>query len=217
MSAGPTLNSRLRVLVAKTYRAEKLYSSIRNNKGQQLSSSSALSEMANDIRAREWQRSHYELRTALNEILSLGNSSAVTEHIIELRRRFAEKCEENLAAIEKGKELLIETAKRQEFSQIFRNSAELIRCKARAQADKLIVEELTSVLDSSVKNAAPKSPRPEMFRSLVCDIEVAGGASEDRDAHQAGLKEEPRVALACSNVIPLSRSAAGGGGRRPRR
>ena len=198
MSAAPTLNSRLRVLVAKTFRAEKLYSSIRNAQGEKLSSPTVLTQMANDIRAKEWQRSHYQLRVSLNDILAQGGSAQATEELIQLRQRFSQRADESLEALETGTQALVEDARRHEFAHIFKISIELIRHKARAQANKVVVDELNAVLDASGKQGATRqttgtvpSLKDVSLPELPSDLEA---------------NEQPR-----NNVIPLRRRAANGG------
>ena len=113
MASERTLNSRLRVLVAKTFRAEKLYGAIRN-KNDSLITAATLSEIANDIRAQEWQRSHFRLRSALNDALSLPNSQLVAEEVEKLQNHFASITRESTGIVEKGSAALIEDTQRQE-------------------------------------------------------------------------------------------------------
>ena len=152
MSSNPTLHSRLRVLVAKAFRAEKLYSTVNSSRAERLTNMASLAEAASDIRAREWQRSHYQLRTVLNDLLSLGNSSAIVKEVTILRDQFLHRANENLRLVEKGAEELVETAKRHEFAHIFKISVELIRHKAQSQACRVIADELGSVLEASNVN-----------------------------------------------------------------
>ncbi len=154
MTVPPTLNSKLRVLVAKTYRAEKLYSSIRNQRSEKATNMGALAEMANDVRSREWERSHYQLRIVLNEVIGLGTNSAIIAEILQLRERFYLAANESNAALKSGTETLVENIKRQEFAHIFKLSLELVRHKARAQASKVIIDELSAVLDTTGNSAA---------------------------------------------------------------
>ena len=91
MAENQTLHSRLRVLVAKTYRAEKLFASIRNTSDVRSLNFSFISDLANDLRSREWQNAHHELRERLNHILALGAGSVVIEKIEVLREEFLAK------------------------------------------------------------------------------------------------------------------------------
>ena len=197
MAAASTLNSRLRVLVAKTFRAEKLYNSIPNAQSERLTNVSALAQSANDIRAKEWQRTHYQLRVALNEVLNEGNSSTLVENIVALRERFHARAEESADAVELGVESITDTAARHEFAHIFRLSVDMIRHKARAQASRIVTEELTAVLESSGRSLNPEEALKRLEQHEV-----------DRQA--AKEVETPMP----SNVIPLRRRfAAGGRGR----
>lgn len=194
MSSGPTLHSRLRVLVAKAFRAEKLYSSVNNSKSDRLTNIAVLSEAASEIRAKEWQRSHYQLRTAINEILTLGSNALIAEQVAELRDRFLAKAKESAAAVERGADELVETARRHEFAHIFKISLELIRLKAQAQACKVVADELASILDVSGRQVLPKSIEGE---STLADEQALNALS--------AIEAESR-----SNVIPLKKRFAFG-------
>ena len=197
MSASATLNSRLRVLVAKTFRAEKLYSSIRNTKRDTSVALSSVSEAANELRAKEWQKSHYELRLALNEILNLGTTSEQSKHLLMLRERFANRVEESAAGIEKAVDSLSETANRQEFAHVLKLSLELIRLKACAQSNKVIAEELTALLSKSGRTT-----------------DASGIDPADLDKISIRESSESPQELP-ANVISLAkRRAAGGSGSR---
>jgi hypothetical protein len=151
MSDSPTLHSRLRVLIAKTFRAEKLFSSIRNTSGSQLASLSTLSEIANDARAREWQKSHHELRNALNEMLESSEIPEVAGRVINLREKFFRRHLANTEELQKDVQGLTDSIAREEFAQSLRQVVELIRTKARVQVDKAIADELGSILQASGK------------------------------------------------------------------
>ncbi len=199
MSNGATLNSRLRVLVAKTFRAEKLYSSIRNKKQSDTISVSALSDLANEVRAKEWQNAHYQLRTALNDVLSQGGSSQQSKDLLLLREQFAKRAKEAAVAVENGVRTLNETAKRQEFAHVFKLSLELVQHKARAQASKVISEELTSLL-----NKAGRSTDASGLEDISSDHFGLEAVAMQESAEDVLEEELP------SNVVSLlSRRAAG--------
>lgn len=198
MTVTPTLHSRLRVLVAKAFRAEKLYSSVNSSRAERLSNMAALAEASSDVRAREWQRSHYQLRTALNDVLALGNSQAIVREVLGLRDTFLRKSQESMTLVERGAEELIETARRHEFAHIFKISVELIRHKAQAQACRVIADELTSVIDSS-KSAIVSSGEGA---SILASAEKAAPPPPPEPPEEA---EHVR-----SNVIQLKRRMAFG-------
>lgn len=185
MSNAPTLNSRLRVLIAKTFRAEKLYAAIRNTNSEKFTNSAALAEVANDLRAKEWQKAHYQLRVALNEIINLGSGTAVIAELLQLREHFLKAVDESSRIVDQGMEDLLETARRAEFTHVFKASIEMMRQKARLQANKVIVDELSTILDSCSRGAALQA------KQAVVEREAAAA---------------PR-----SNVIPLKRRFAAGG------
>ena len=194
MSEKNPLNARLRILIAKTFRAEKLYSSIRNN-NQQPPNAALLSEIANDIRASVWQKVHYQLRTALNDIVGLGNTQLVADQLTALRAHFAVKAEESAAFVEKETNSLVDTAKRHEFVHSLRLSYELIRQRARAQAFQAITDELDGVLDTSARVVTGSNP--------PLKVESLKNEPLNRDLAKNGVE--------ISNVIPLNRKQASGG------
>jgi hypothetical protein len=218
MTAGPTLNSRLRILVAKAFRAEKLYSTVNNSRTEntrteRLTNMGALAEAASDIRAREWQRSHYQLRTALNDVLSLGNTSAVAREVVALRETFLKRSEDAVQLVDKGAEELIDTARRHEFAHIFKISVELIRHKAQAQACKVIADELSAVLDACNPNAKlPEEHSSKTLSRLPSSGKVPGRDSVVSNLEQLQAKRSEIDNAAeqqqRSNVVPLKRRFA---------
>lgn len=196
MSTGATLHSRLRVLVAKTFRAEQLYSSMRNGVAPKTTS---FSELSNDVRAGVWLRCHRRLRTALNEALSLNTHSAVAARIQALRQHFHSKAEESSAIVENGTERLIETARRHEFALVLKLALELIQHKARVQANGAIADELSEILQSSGRSAVEPDRLP-----IAGDGELPEHNLLERDNDSA-----PALGHA-SNVIPLKKRAQSG-------
>ncbi len=150
MSNNSTLVSRLRVLIAKAFRAEKLYCCIRTSQGLEAAN---VSEIANDLRAKEWQRAHLQLRSLLNEALSAGGNSELTAQISLLYQRFHRLAEEAVEVAKQEREKLIETLKREEFAHTLKISLELVRLKARGQAYKAVADEVLSALQTSGKVA----------------------------------------------------------------
>jgi hypothetical protein len=147
MSDTQTLNSRLRLLVAKSYRAERLYSSLRaTDAGQR--GVGPLSELTNDTRSREWQRCYFELRTGLNDILGQSAPAQVGQAVLALREKFLRRMEEDRLSIAQGIEALAESAQREEFAHSLKLALELVKCKARAQACKAVADEVTAVLQA---------------------------------------------------------------------
>jgi hypothetical protein len=186
MSQTQTFNSRLRLLVAKSYKAERLYNSLRSEHTfenpellARITSSSGIAEIANDIRAREWQRSHNELRTVLNELLASGGYVDQARSIARLLENFRTRYDEDRRFVEENIDNLMEAARREEFGHVLRLSLELIRAKSRSQAAKAIADELNSLL-----------------QPLTRDLRD-GGPAEGTETR--GAKELP------TNVIPLRR------------
>lgn len=194
MAEGPTLNSRLRILVAKTFKAEKLYASVRNAQSFRFEGSQSATEIANEIRAREWQDAHGQLRTVLNEVLGYGATQQMIARLLKLRNEFLAEAEKHFQAVEMGIKAINETARRQEFAYVLKLSAELIRHKARGQACKVIADELNAVLDSSGR--------------VQSTIRVFNALDEMNDVPQVEAQATPEELPA--NVIPLSRAYAVG-------
>lgn len=150
MSSSATLNSRLRILVAKAFRAEKLYAAARASKQKEaMPAHSTVSDAAQELRAKEWQKSHYDLRVSLNTILALGNNKEQASQLLLLKARYQSRAEENAETVKKLLKTLKETADRQEFAHVLKLALELIRLKAVTQSSKVITEELHAVLSRS--------------------------------------------------------------------
>jgi hypothetical protein len=99
MSSDQTLHSRLRVLVAKTFRAEKLYASMKNSNCVENGEIQKITELANTVRADVWQQSHGKLRRALNSPLSKGSGNALIEAVIGIKNLFLKTAEQSRALI----------------------------------------------------------------------------------------------------------------------
>ena len=196
MGEDATLTSRLRVLIAKTFRAEKLYSSMRNAQASGAPNTAQLAELANDVRAREWQRSYHELRTALNSIVGVSSSKQLGDEINLLRERFLLRLRESTSDVDRSMIALADTLQRQEFAHALKLVAELVRLKARAQASKAIADELTGVLQSSGREL-----------ELGAEIVERSSRALHAGAESVGAGEEPRKAVERSKVVRLHRRA----------
>lgn len=157
----PSLSSRLRILIAKTHRAEKLYSSMANDnlsnptpKIPKLQGEAQLGKLANDIRAKEWQISHEELRLSLNEVLRLGSSTAILDSLEMLHEQYYAKFIESSVMLERGTEALFEAVKRQEFVHILKLGIEMVKQKARSQVSQVIADELKLLVSGSGREAS---------------------------------------------------------------
>lgn len=147
MSSAPTINSRLRVLVAKTFRASQLYSSMRTGREEPRN----LGELANDVRAKVWHQTHSELQAALNDLLNFSPSEVSTK-VVQLKLRFEKASSQAEARLEKGIERLVESAERREFATSLKSSVELVRLKAQMQANRVIADELAEILAGRSKS-----------------------------------------------------------------
>jgi hypothetical protein len=205
MMEGPTLNSRLRLLIAKSYRAEKLYSSLRSADAGKLATAGALSDVANDLRSREWQRSYNELRVALNEAVKLSSSSAVAAELFALRGRFLTRVEEDRQTLDASTGVITEAAAREEYAHIVKLSLELIRRKARLQACKAIADELTALLQAS---SLLDSAQTRLAAGILAGGQVESSAAADealRTSEAFSRQDEAQLPQPRGNVIMLRR------------
>ena len=193
MAAKETLNSRLRILVAKTFRAEKLYSSMRNAYATKPIDST---EVANDLRAREWQRIHSDLRVALNDTLSLKSTNAIASRIICLRNHFSSQAQEASLALEKGTERLVASARRHEFAHTAKLSLEFVQRKAREQACQVVADELNEILISCGKIDV----KPDAYKVSLSNNIIKETTFEEEKLDYSDKK--------VSNVIPFRRNIA---------
>ena len=176
MSNSATLNSRLRVLVAKAFRAEKLYGAAKASKQiESHATQTVVSDVAQQLRAKEWQKSHYELRVSLNNILSLGNSKEQAQQLMLLKSCYETRSKEHSAVVKKLADNLKETVERQEFAHVLKITLELIRLKAIAQSSKVICEELHAVLNRSGRNTELSA---EMLEKLSEESATADQSDE---------------------------------------
>lgn len=192
--ADNTLSSRLRVLIAKTFRAEKLYSTMRAA-DTPLFDTFALAEAANNLRASVWQTRHHQLRKALNEILSESRPADVAFEVAKVRDGFEARASESRELIERNRRTLIDSAQRDEFAHTLKLSGELVRAKAELQANQIIADELSSLLQGSKR----KTQRADN----IVGVEVK---RENRRFEPAEHSEEQKP----SNVVPFRRRAVAG-------
>jgi len=132
-----------------------------------------VSEVANDVRAKEWQAAHYELRNSLNEILEIGYPAKTVQELIRLRTVFSQRAENDLRELEQGISAITEAACREEFAQALRLSVELIRLKARSQVHKALADEVSGVLGTGSRAIdAPEEfiPEPVEARGKVIEL-----------------------------------------------
>ncbi len=166
-----SLISKLRILIARTYRAEKLYGTIRSEKAMRALSSSSVSEIANDLRAREWQHVHHELRMKLNDLLERGDSSILSSGIRRLYEEFSNRAELVSSLLVAKKSELLDGVKRDDFAFSANVSFELIKKKAELQASRAIAEEIASVINlhsiKSVSQLENQSSKPSSVNPVA--------------------------------------------------
>lgn len=224
MSEKATLSSKLRILVARAYKAERLYASMKakapeasniysrrlksKKEPSALQSNRLISELSSEARATEWQQSYKELRLSLNEILEKNNLSAskLSKPVTELYNNLAEGLEETRARYNKISKDSFSAFENKEFLRCSKNSIELIRLKARIQSQTAVAEELSNLLNSS--NRAKNRKRMEHAPVLLLGNKPLG---EDLDTPPSKDEKELeyddfKIAVGdLSNVIPFKR------------
>ncbi len=141
-----------------------------------------LIEHANDVRSQEWFKVHHHFRIKLNQILSEGNSSLISEKINDLWQEFLAEFEIAELDLQECSESARNSLVKEEFSHLLKLSSELIKRKARLQALKVIHDELTGLV-------SPASNSNKINLSTLNDAYT-----------------NPNVSF--NNVIPLRRKAA---------
>jgi hypothetical protein len=155
------------------------------------------------VRSREWQNSHFKLRTALNEILDLSNSQEMAAHLVALRNLFSQQVDKAFASMKKTENDLTEATKREDYAYTLKQSLDLVKLKARGQAAKVITDELTSLLSSSGKS----NIEPAQNAGFGAFRLVAGGdAVSDEPQFTSEAKVNRQVAPRDSKVIPFRRN-----------
>ena len=139
-----TLNSRLRILVAKTYRAERMYASMRNSAG---ASAPSMTTVANEVRASEWQLSHEQLRRSLSAMVQRSGTSAIADELEALLGKFSRKVSASKKALEQGTEFAKRSLGRKEYTEVLNGALDLVKHKARVQSCSLVVDELITLLE----------------------------------------------------------------------
>ena len=164
MPITPTVNSKLRVLIAKTYKAEKLFLSMKSSSSAGFENKKLI-ELANNVRADVWGHIHCDLRKSLNTIVNSESSISVVNEINKLKGSFRSVIEEKNRQMEKTKQMLFEMGARGEFIHTLKLSLELVKLKATIQANQTIIDELNNISN----NSASPEDAPEDFNENVDD------------------------------------------------
>lgn len=145
-----TLSSRLKVLVAKSFKAERLYGSmVVNLTGQLESEFTERAKLSNEIKAREWQKSYNKLRIGLNSIISEeSNAIAVTERLLKLEADFRAQVVRSNEELEKISLAIKDALTRGEYAVVYRRSMDLVKYQSRIQASQVVCEEILALLET---------------------------------------------------------------------
>ena len=163
MPISPTVNSKLRVLIAKTYKAEKLFLSMKSSFSAGFENQKLI-ELANNVRAEVWGNIHSDLRKSLNSIVNSESSTSVVTEINKLKSSFRSVIEERNRQLEKTKQMLFEMGARGEFIHTLKLSLELVKLKATIQANQTIIDELNNIINGS---ALSEEDAPADFNESV--------------------------------------------------
>ena len=153
MSGTHTINSKLRVLIAKTYQAEKLFLSMKSS-GPAGFENKKLIELANNVRAEVWGNIHSDLRKSLNTIVGNDSQASVIAEVNKLKNSFRSVIDEKNRQLEKTKQVLLEMGERGEFFHTLKSSLELVRLKATIQANRTIIEQLNNIIGVNEKSVS---------------------------------------------------------------
>ena len=186
-TSSTTLHSRLKVIIAKSFRAEKLYASMKNDRGSASFEGTRVVDYANTIRAEVWQQTHYQLRKALSEIITLGNSSEIITALCGLFSEITALVDRHLKRIEELKSEIKEDCDRQEFVHCLKLSVDLVRCKSFIQVNQLIADELHEIIKYSKK-----------------------ASNSAKDTAPVECADIPESSTTNSNIILFQKRAAGG-------
>ena len=166
-----TLASRLKVLVAKSFKAERLYGSMVISLTGQLDTELAeRAKLSNEIRAREWQKSYNKLRLGLNSILSEEKSAtAVTERLLKLETDFRVQIQRAAQELEKVSVGIKDALSRAEYAVVYRRSMDLVKYQARIQASEVVCEEVLALLDAKkpILNLVTEDLTPAPVKEVV--------------------------------------------------
>jgi len=196
MSTSHTLGSKLKVLIAKSFKAEKLYASMTGSGIDQ--KNSVRVELANEVRAREWQRSYYQLRVVLNKLVSENKITNIVEDLERVKLAFLKKSSDSLQEIKSGRDAMSDALTRDEFAFVYRSSLEMIRHKARSEAYHVAAQEIDALLEGRKKKDAS-----EPFE--IDDLE---------DPQQPAPQKTSKTASKGGKVISLVAKRSALGGRR---
>lgn len=193
MASNLTLSSRLRVLVAKAFRAEQLYGSMRQARSIK---TEVLGELAHDVRSAVWQRAYAQVRSVLNDLISSCSVPVIAAKVMELKAQGDRRAADASRLVERLNIRLLEAAERHEFAHVLKLALELVEYKAHAQAEQVIADELGEILQQG-NRAIGDSVQMSDKRAIAAN----GDFSPESAAAEFAAKSR-------SNVIPLKRRVA---------
>ena len=143
-----SINSKVRVLIARTFHTEKLYAAMGNVRDGIVSMPS-VQAIADEVRGKEWQIAHQTLRTKLNEIVRLSSANAIKLALSDLYQKARGLASASEAAMVVSQKSLEEMNSRGENVQVLKLALEVIKLKARFQSYSAVADELEGVIGKS--------------------------------------------------------------------
>lgn len=156
-----TLSSRLQVLIAKSFKAEKLYNSMIADSSNTIN----VATLSNEVRAKQWAKTYNKLRKELNSILSIkASSTEVIDKLLSLHDNF--QCSLNQCAndLDHEHDKIKEALCRAEYAVIYKSSLDLIKLQSKLQSTQVVCDEILALLET--KKAKILEPI-ELDRPLV--------------------------------------------------
>lgn len=120
--------------------------------------------LSNDIKARQWQDAHIELRQKLNEVLRISERKTAIDEMLVIRSLFYGRLTESEDVIANSDSIIFSAVKREDYGCVMQTALELSRHKARLQTYKVIVDELDAFVACF---------RPQISQGLNIDSKLA--------------------------------------------
>ena len=140
-----TLTSRLQVLIAKSFKAEKLYNSMLVNSGDSIN----VASLSNEVRAKEWAKTYNRLRKELNAILtSSTNSTDLIDALLNLHEGFQQTLNQCAIDLDFAHDKIKEALTRAEYAVIYKSSLDLIKFQSRLQSTQVVCDEVLALMET---------------------------------------------------------------------
>ncbi len=172
MSNNSTLNSRLRELFNKAYRAEKLHHTRKSSAIVDGFEHSKLQELAQNVNANAWSITNAELKNSLNKLLRDNNSINVINELNTLKEKINAEIAEKAKEQERLKNMLIKMTEYTEFYNTLKLSLDLVKIKSTTQALQATIGELNYVMGSNANRSSNKLETETQMNELPSNVHV---------------------------------------------